>query len=68
MAKRRETLAQKMADIEAQQDKIKAVQDQLEGAVQASENEEARLRSEFEADDTALVEQIRSLGERRASW
>ena len=65
MAKRRETLAQKMVDIEAQLGKIKDVRDQLQSAIEASEAEEARLRAEFEADDSALVEQIKSLSASR---
>ena len=66
MVKRRETLAQKMVDIEAQLAKIKGVRDQLENAILMSKAEEARLRSEFESHDTALAEQVRDLAAHRA--
>ncbi len=66
MVKRRETLAQKMVSIGEQLAKIKGVRDQLEGAVQVSIAEEARLRSEFESHDTALADQVKSLNAKRA--
>ena len=64
-AKRREDLALKMVDIDARLGKINGVRTQLEDAVAASEAEEARLRAEFEADDTALADEVKSLLSRR---
>ena len=58
-AKRREALAEKRVTVEAQLAKIKGVRDQLEGAIAASEAEEARLRADFEDEDNALAEHIR---------
>ena len=66
VAKRRETLAEKRVEVQAQLDKIAGVRGQLEGAIKASEAEEARLRGEFEGEDTALAEQIRANTARRA--
>ena len=66
MAKRRETLAEKTLEIEEQLAKIEGVRSQLQSAVDTSNAEEARLRSEFEADDTALVEQAKNLSAMRA--
>ena len=66
VAKRRETLAMKMLEVETQQSKITSVRTQLEGGVATAEAEEARLRQAFEADDTALVDQIKELSARRA--
>lgn len=65
VAKRRETLAEKRAEIQAQLDKIKGVRDQLEGAIAASEAKEASLRAAFEGEDSALAEQIRQDTARR---
>ena len=65
VAKRRETLAAKRADVDAQLQKIHAVRDQLEGAIAASEAEEARLRAAFEGEDTALAELIRERTQQR---
>lgn len=65
MAKRRETLAEKRVEIQAQIDKIKSVSDQLEAAIAASEAEEASLRAAFEGEDTMLAESIRELMARR---
>ena len=59
-AKRREALAEKRVAVEAQLAKIKGVRDQLEGAIAASEAEEARLRADFEDEDNALAEHIRT--------
>ena len=59
-AKRREALAEKRVAVEAQLAKIKGVRDQLEGAIAASEAEEARLRADFEDEDNALAERIRT--------
>lgn len=63
--KRRETLAEKRVEVQAQLDKIKGVRDQLEGAVAASEAKEAALRAAFEGEDNALAEQIRESTARR---
>lgn len=60
VAKRRETLAERRVEAEAKLGKIKGVRDQLEGAIAASEAEEARLRADFEGEDNALAEHIRS--------
>ena len=65
VAKRRETLAGKRVEVQAQLDKIKGVTDQLEGAIAASDAEEARLRAAFEGEDTALAERVRELTSRR---
>lgn len=59
-AKRREALAEKRVVVEAQLAKIKGVRNQLEGAIAASEAEEARLRADFEDEDNALAEHIRT--------
>lgn len=63
--KRRETLAEKRVEVQAQLDKIKGVRDQLEGAIAASEANEASLRAAFEGEDSALAEQIRANTARR---
>ena len=63
--KRRETLAEKRVEVQAQLDKIKGVRDQLEGAITASEAKEAALRAAFEGEDNALAEQIRENTARR---
>jgi len=60
VAKRRETLAEKRVEVQAQLDKIKGVRSQLEGAIAASEAEESRLRAEFEGEDNELAEHIRA--------
>lgn len=65
VAKRRETLAEKRVEVQAQLDKIKGVRDQLEGAISASEAKEASLRAAFEGEDSALVDQIRKDTARR---
>ncbi len=65
VAKRRETLAERRVEVQAQLDKIKGVSDQLEGAIAASEAEEARLRAAFEGEDKALADRIRELTARR---
>ena len=65
VAKRRETLAEKRVEVQAQLDKIKGVRDQLEGAIAASEAKEASLRAAFEGEDSALAEQIRQDTARR---
>ena len=65
IAKRRETLAEKRVEVQAQIDKIKGVSDQLEAAIAASEAEEARLRASFEGEDGQLAERIRELTARR---
>ena len=59
-------LAEKTLEIEEQLAKIEGVRSQLQSAVDTSNAEEARLRSEFEADDTALVEQAKNLSAMRA--
>lgn len=66
VAKRREDLALKMIDAEAQLAKVRDVRSQLEGGIATAEAEEARLRSAFEADDLALVSQIKTLSAKRA--
>ena len=66
VAKRREDLAVKMLDAEAQLQKIKDVRTQLEGGIAAAEAEEARLRAAFEADDQALIDQIKELTAKRS--
>ena len=55
-AKRREAISEKKAEIEAQLEKIKGISDQLEGAIAASEAEEAKLRASFEAEDNELID------------
>ena len=65
VAKRRETLAAKMVDVDAQLDKIKDVRSRLEGGIAAADAEEARLRAAFEADDNVLIDRIKSLTARR---
>ena len=64
-AKRREELAAKMLDAEAQLNKVKDVRSQLQGGIATADAEEARLRSAFEADDLALIDQIQALTARR---
>lgn len=66
VAKRRETLAEKMLAITEQLDKIKGIRSQLEGAIEASNAEEERLRAAFSEDDQALVEQVKNLSAQRA--
>lgn len=56
MAKRRETLAEKQLEIAAQLEKINDIRSQLEGAIAASEAEEAKLRKDFEEEDNALID------------
>ena len=65
-AKRREDMALKMVDVDARLGKINDVRMQLEEAVASLQAEEARLRSEFEADDNALAEEVKTLQSRRA--
>lgn len=65
VAKRREALAEQLLAQGAQLDKVKGIRSQLEGAIAASEAEEARLRAAFEGEDNALVERIRGLSENR---
>ena len=65
-AKRREDLALKMVDIDARLSKINDVRTQLEEAVATLQAEETRLRAEFEADDTALADEVKTLLSRRA--
>ena len=66
VAKRRETLAETRLEIEGKIDKINGVKSQIEGAIAASEAEEARLRSEFEGEDGELAEHIRARMAERA--
>ena len=66
VAKRRETLAAKMVDVDAQLSKIKDVRSRLEGGIAAADAEEARLRAAFEADDNVLIDRIKALTARRA--
>ena len=56
VAKRREAISEKKAEIEAQLEKIKGISDQLESAIAASEAEEAKLRASFEAEDNELID------------
>ena len=58
--KRRETLAEKRVEVQAQLDKIQGVRQQLEGAIATSEAKEASLRAAFEGEDGALAEGIRA--------
>ena len=64
-AKRREELAAKILELTEQSDKISGIRKQLEGAIDASEVEEARLRADFEGEDNALIDQIKDLGDQR---
>ena len=64
-ARRREALAEKRVEIEAKLDKVKGMRSQIENAIAASEAEEARLRSEFEGEDTALADHIRACTDQR---
>lgn len=66
VAKRREALAAKMLDAEAQLEKVGSVRSQLEGGIATADAEEARLRSAFEADDKVLIDQIKALSAKRA--
>lgn len=65
IAKRREGIAERMVEITAQLDKIKAVRAQLEGAVASSEAEEARLRDSFSDEDAVLAGRINDLNQQR---
>ena len=65
-AKRRESLALKMDEAGAQLAKIRGIREQLEGAVAASEDEEAKLRASFEEEDGKLIAQVRQCNARRA--
>ncbi len=65
-ARRREALAQKILEITEQVDKIKGIAGQLEGAIAASEAEEAKLRASFEDEDKALADEVRELSGKRA--
>ena len=65
-ARRREALAQKILEITEQVDKIKGIAGQLEGAIVASEAEEAKLRASFEGEDKALADEVRELSSKRA--
>ena len=58
-AKRREGLALKLEEINAQLDKILGVKKQLEDAIELSNREEAKLRSSFEAEDNELAAIVR---------
>ena len=64
-AKRRESLAAKMGEINAQLDKIRGVKSQLENAIAASETEETTLRASFEDEDSNLVAEARRCMSRR---
>lgn len=68
VAKRREVLAEKRLEVQAQLDKIKGVTDQLEGAIAASNAEEERLRAAFEGEDTELANHIRELSAKRDEY
>ena len=65
-AKRREALAIKIQEADAQIAKIAAVRSQLENAIAASEAEEAEIRASFQEEDNALVSQVRASSARRA--
>lgn len=58
-AKRREGLAVKLGEFDAQLEKIHDVRKQLEDAIELSNREEAKLRSSFEAEDNALITIVR---------
>lgn len=66
IAKRRETLAGQMLDMQANLDKIESVRSQLEAAVAASLAEEKRLRSSFEAEDNEIIARVKELMAKRA--
>ena len=66
VAKRRDELAERMAEIGAELEKIHAVRGQLETAIAASEEEEKRIRASFEEEDQALVSFIRESTAKRA--
>ena len=56
MAKRRDTLAEKMIALNEQIDKIDGIRHQLEQAIAASQAEESSLRAAFEEEDNALID------------
>lgn len=56
MAKRRDTLAEKILALNEQLDKINGIRSQLENAIAASEAEESALRAAFQEEDDALVD------------
>lgn len=66
MAKRRNTLAEKMLEMQVNLDKIESVRSQLEKAIMASQVEEKRMRASFEAEDNAIIDDIKSLMAKRA--
>lgn len=65
IAKRRDTLATKMIDMQANLDKIENVRSQLENAIAASQAEEKKLRSSFEAEDNEIIANVKMLMEKR---
>ncbi len=66
IAKRRDTLAARMLDMQANLDKIANVRSQLERAVAASQAEEKRLRASYESEDKEIVERVKALLAERA--
>ena len=66
MAKRRDTLAGQMLEMQENLDKIEGVRSQLERAIAASQVEEKRMRASFEAEDNEIIGQIKDLMAKRA--
>ena len=66
IAKRRDTLAEKMLEMQVNLDKIENVRSQLERAVAASHAEEKRIRASFEEEDNELIAQAKDLMGKRA--
>lgn len=66
IAKRRDTLAEKMLEMQVNLDKIESVRSQLENAIKASQVEEKRMRASFEAEDNELIEGIKVLAAKKA--
>lgn len=64
-AKRRETLAEKLDELSAHMAKIAGLRGQLEAAIVATEDAEAKLRTAFEDEDRALIETVRQATEKR---
>ena len=65
IAKRRETLGMRMAEIQEKLDKVVGIRSQLENAIAASQSEESRIRASFEAEDKELMEQVKALNATR---
>ncbi len=61
IAKRRVTLEEQLTELNAELAKIKAVRDQLEGAIAICDENEEKLRASYAAEDEEIVARIRSL-------